>query len=51
MKKFIEERKRFAMKHSRQVESLKKIHLEQMEHLNKENEKVRTLPNAAPPSS
>jgi hypothetical protein len=41
MKKFIEERKRYAVRHSRQAEALKKSHGEQSEKLQKENEKVR----------
>lgn len=40
MKKFIDERKRYAMRHSRQAEALKKSHAEQSEKLVKENEKV-----------
>nr|KAG5711930.1 hypothetical protein BaRGS_026371 [Batillaria attramentaria] len=40
MKKFIEERKRFASRHSRQAEMLKKSHSEQAEKLAKENEKA-----------
>nr|CFW94238.1 Eka-phospholipase C 1 protein [Euperipatoides kanangrensis] len=44
-KKFIEERKRMAMKHSRQLENLKKIHLEQMEGVAKENEKCIEMQN------
>ncbi|XP_059156311.1 1-phosphatidylinositol 4,5-bisphosphate phosphodiesterase beta-4-like isoform X2 [Physella acuta] len=39
-KKFIEERKRFAVKHSRQVEALKKVHLEQREKTLAENQKA-----------
>ncbi|KAL5008396.1 hypothetical protein ScPMuIL_013977 [Solemya velum] len=39
MKKFYDERKRYAMKHSRQVESLKKVLQEQMEKFLKENDK------------
>ncbi|XP_041352770.1 1-phosphatidylinositol 4,5-bisphosphate phosphodiesterase beta-4-like isoform X1 [Gigantopelta aegis] len=38
MKKFIDERKRLAMKHSRQVETLKKKHTEQKDQLTKEND-------------
>ncbi|KAL8559637.1 1-phosphatidylinositol 4,5-bisphosphate phosphodiesterase beta-4 [Nucella lapillus] len=40
MKKFIDERKRFAMRHSRQAEALQKSHVEQSEKLQKENEKA-----------
>ncbi|XP_076442610.1 1-phosphatidylinositol 4,5-bisphosphate phosphodiesterase beta-4-like isoform X2 [Babylonia areolata] len=40
MKKFIDERKRYAMRHSRQAEALKKSHAEQSEKLQKENEKA-----------
>ena len=40
MKKFIDERKRYAMRHLRQAEALKKSHAEQLEKLQKENEKV-----------
>lgn len=39
-KKFIEERKRLAMKHSRQVDAMKKIHSQQIEDLEKQNEKA-----------
>ncbi|RUS81297.1 hypothetical protein EGW08_010939 [Elysia chlorotica] len=39
-KKFIEERKRFANKHSRQVENLKKVHSEQTEKMVAENQKA-----------
>lgn len=39
-KKFIEERKRCAVKHSRQVEALKKVHQDQTEKLLAENQKV-----------
>ncbi|XP_070182948.1 1-phosphatidylinositol 4,5-bisphosphate phosphodiesterase beta-4-like, partial [Littorina saxatilis] len=39
MKKFIDERKRYAMRHSRQAEALKKSHAEQSEKLLKENER------------
>ncbi|KAH9495022.1 1-phosphatidylinositol 4,5-bisphosphate phosphodiesterase beta-4 [Bulinus truncatus] len=39
-KKFIEERKRFAVKHSRQVDSLRKIHQEQTEKMKAENQKA-----------
>ncbi|CAI9730662.1 1-phosphatidylinositol 4,5-bisphosphate phosphodiesterase beta-4-like isoform X1 [Octopus vulgaris] len=39
-KKFIEERKRLAVKHSRQVEAIKKVHSQQAEELQKENEKA-----------
>ncbi|ESO85562.1 hypothetical protein LOTGIDRAFT_107866, partial [Lottia gigantea] len=41
MKKFIEERKRLAMKHSRQVEILKKMQQEQIEKVQEENTEVR----------
>ncbi|XP_071081471.1 1-phosphatidylinositol 4,5-bisphosphate phosphodiesterase beta-4-like isoform X2 [Haliotis cracherodii] len=47
MKKFIEERKRLAMKHSRQVEALKKIHTEQVEKLVKDNEKYLDIADMA----
>ncbi|XP_055878716.1 1-phosphatidylinositol 4,5-bisphosphate phosphodiesterase beta-4-like isoform X1 [Biomphalaria glabrata] len=39
-KKFIEERKRFAVKHNRQQEALKKVHLEQTEKMLAENQKA-----------
>ncbi|KAL3872742.1 hypothetical protein ACJMK2_035946 [Sinanodonta woodiana] len=39
LKKFLDERKRQAMKHSRQVELLKKTHLEQLEKFAKESER------------
>ncbi|BFZ07040.1 hypothetical protein BsWGS_10079 [Bradybaena similaris] len=39
-KKFIEERKRCAVKHSRQVEALKKVHQDQTEKLIAENQKA-----------
>ncbi|KAL4237357.1 1-phosphatidylinositol 4 [Mactra antiquata] len=39
MKKFIEERKRLTMKHSRQVEQLKKVHEDQLDKFAKEMEK------------
>lgn len=42
MKKFIEERKRSAMRHSRQIESLKKLHAEQTDKFDKDSEKVET---------
>jgi phosphatidylinositol phospholipase C beta len=42
-KKFIEERKRQAMRHSRQVETLKKIHTEQTETLSKRTEAVSLI--------
>lgn len=39
-KKFIEERKRLAVKHSRQVDAMKKIHSQQIEDLEQQNEKA-----------
>ena len=49
-KKFIEERKRLAMKHSRQVENLKKVHVEQTESLLEGLDRVRPsiFQNTAP---
>ncbi|XP_025105032.1 1-phosphatidylinositol 4,5-bisphosphate phosphodiesterase beta-4-like isoform X2 [Pomacea canaliculata] len=47
MKKFIDERKRYAVRHSRQAESLKKSHSEQMEKLMKDNEKAMEMAEMA----
>ncbi|CAK9302716.1 unnamed protein product [Gordionus sp. m RMFG-2023] len=40
-KKFIDERKRIAMKHSKEMDSMKKVHQEEIEALEKENEKMQ----------
>ncbi|KAK6180992.1 hypothetical protein SNE40_008943 [Patella caerulea] len=47
MKKFIEERKRLAMKHSRQVEVLKKMQQEQIEKVQEENAESLEMANMA----
>ncbi|XP_051775236.1 1-phosphatidylinositol 4,5-bisphosphate phosphodiesterase beta-4 isoform X2 [Erpetoichthys calabaricus] len=45
-KKFLEERKRLAMKHSKEMEQLKKSQLEQLESLEKQNEQLLNSPHA-----
>ncbi|XP_034777527.2 1-phosphatidylinositol 4,5-bisphosphate phosphodiesterase beta-4 isoform X5 [Acipenser ruthenus] len=42
-KKFLEERKRLAMKHSKEMDQLKKAQDEQIEHLEKQNEQAKEM--------